>query len=86
MASIDCPGCGATLSSYLVDVVAGGGELAGAGGLTCPQCKRNIRHSEIRGLLLKASQKARPPSGSGAGCGVVAAALGCALLALLTLT
>lgn len=51
MASIDCPGCGSQISHFSIDVVAGGGQVAGSGGIVCPQCSRRIPNAEIVALV-----------------------------------
>lgn len=50
MASINCPRCDTELHHYVIDVVAGGGAVAGPG-LTCHSCGRAISPYEVRSLL-----------------------------------
>lgn len=51
MASIKCPRCGNSLHHFSIDVVSSGGALAGAGGITCPSCNKQIPNSEIERLV-----------------------------------
>jgi len=67
MATINCPQCSETLSSYLIDVIEGGGHLAGAGGLTCPNCGTNIPHSQLERLVHEAPFKSQSGA-EGKGC------------------
>lgn len=50
-ASLACPGCGARLAHFSIDVVARGGGLAGSGGIVCPTCSRRISNAEIQTLV-----------------------------------